>query len=312
MWESVYGGGTSMYDTILVPTDGSEHAVRAAEHGLYLARTFDATVHVVNVVDVQAAAGPFGAGGVDEEYIRRLEAEGERTIETVEAVVEATDAVETAVVRGRPSEAILDYVDEHGVDLVAMGTHGRTGVERYVAGSVTERVVRLAEVPVLTVRAVERSRVGDGYDEVLVPTDGSEAAAAAVEHAVAVAARTGARLHAVNVVDVGRFAAGPDYNPPLELMRYLEDAGETATERVAERARDAGVDAVTAVREGTPARELLDYADENDVDLVAMATAGRTGLSRYLLGSTTERVVRHAEVPVLAVDAGEDDESTEE
>jgi nucleotide-binding universal stress UspA family protein len=289
-----------------VPTDGSEHAVRAAEHGLFLARAFDATVHVVNVVDVQAAAGPFGAGGVDQAYVDRLEAEGERTVEAVTAVAEAADAVETAIVRGRPTDAILDYVDAHGVDLIAMGTHGRTGVERYVAGSVAERVVRRSDVPVLTARATDRSRVGDGYEEVLVPTDGSEAATRAVEHAVAVASRTDARVHAVSLVDVGGFAAGPDYNPPIELVHYLEEAGERATERVAERARAAGVEVVTAVREGSPARGLLDYADEHDVDLVAMATAGRTGLSRYLLGSTTERVVRHADVPVLTVAAREE------
>nr|WP_255473506.1 universal stress protein [Halogeometricum sp. CBA1124] len=80
-----------MYDTILIPTDGSEHAIRAAEHGRYLARLFDATVHVVNVADVQAAAGVFGAGGVDEEFMSRLDAKGEEAIEAVEdALADAT------------------------------------------------------------------------------------------------------------------------------------------------------------------------------------------------------------------------------
>lgn len=293
-----------MYDTILVPTDGSEHASRAAEHATAFARAFDATVHVLGVADVQAAAGLFSAGGVDDAFVDRVEAECERAIDGLGDVVGGAPSVRTAVVRGRPSEAILDYVDDHGVDLVAMGTHGRTGIDRYVAGSVTERVVRLARVPVLTARRTARAFGGD-YDDVLVPTDGSTAAGRAVDHALAVAGAFDATVHAVNVVDVGSLSVTADYSLPGEVIEALREAGETATAAVAARAREAGLDAVTAVRDGTPARGLLDYAEEAGVDLVTMATAGRTGPSRYLLGSTTERMVRHSEVPVLAVDARE-------
>ncbi len=291
-----------MYDTILVPTDGSDHAVRAAEHARYLARTFDATIHVVTVVDVEAAGGAFDAGGVDEAFVDRLESEGERTVGEIESLLDDAEAVETAVLRGEPSEAILEYAAEHDAELLAMGTHGRTGVRRYVAGSVTERVIRLADAPVLTVRATERSSASD-YDDLLIPTDGSEPAAAAVDHGLEIAGRTGARVHAVNVVDVGGLGATPDYTVPAELLSELRSQGEAATEAVADRARDAGLEATTAVKEGHPARDIVQYADDNDVDLVAMGTAGRTGLNRYLLGSTTERVVRHAEQPVLAVNA---------
>ena len=91
-----------MYDTIVVPTDGSEHAMRAAEHGRYLARAFDATVHVITVVDAQATAGPFDAGGVDERLVARLEEQGENAIETVEAALEGVESTRTAVLRGDP------------------------------------------------------------------------------------------------------------------------------------------------------------------------------------------------------------------
>ncbi|MEF8886969.1 MAG: universal stress protein [Haloarculaceae archaeon] len=291
-----------MYDTILVPTDGSDHAVRAGEHARYLADAFDATVHVVTAVDIQSAAGPFDAGGVSEEFVARLEERGEEALEAVRAVVDRDDAVRTGTLRGEPSEAILEYAADHDVDLVAMGTHGRTGVERYVTGSVTERVVSRSEAPVLTTRATERSRVGDGYEEVLVPTDGSDPAAAAVEPGLAVAERVGARVHAVTVVDTSD-AASPSSVVPEEVAAHLESEGEAATDRIAAQARDRGLDATTEVRTGVAARDLLAYADEHGVDLVAMGTAGRTGLSRYLLGSTTERVIRHAEMPVLAVNA---------
>lgn len=292
-----------MYDTILVPTDGSDHAVRAAEHGLYLARAFDATVHVIHVVDLRGVAGPFDAGGVDEAFVERLEAEGEEAIDAVEAVGGEADAIRTAMIRGDPREAILEYADEHGADLLAMGTHGRTGLNRYVAGSVAEGVVRLADVPVLTAGATDRTRLDGDYEDVLIPTDGSEPATAAVEHGLAIAGTTGARVHAVYVLDVGALATSPNYTPPGEVIEHLESEGERATEAIAERARDADLEATTHVREGYSARGLLDSADEHDVDLIAMGTAGRTGLSRYLLGSTAERVVRHADVPVLAVNA---------
>ena len=292
-----------MYDTILVPTDGSDHAVRAAEHGLFLARLFDAEVHLLNVVDVQAAAGIFDAGGVDRAFVERLEADGEAAIESIEAVADETDALQTALVRGEPADAILDYAEEHGAELIAMGTHGRSGVNRYIAGSVTERVVRLAEVPVLTARADDGTSFAGDYDEILVPTDGSEPAAAAIDHGLAIAEAADARVHAVNVVDVGGLAAGSEYARVGDLREHLRDAGERATEEIATRARDAGLDAVTAVREGPPAKTLLSYVDDKGVDLVTMGTAGRTGINRYLLGSTTERIIRHSDAPVLAVNA---------
>jgi nucleotide-binding universal stress UspA family protein len=290
-----------MYDTLLVPTDGSEHAERAAEHALSVARAFDATVHLINVVDVQSEGGLFSAGGVDEEFLERLKDQARETIADLEAPAEPGDDVRTAVVEGRPSEGILDYAAENDADLVFMGTHGRTGLDRYVTGSVTERVVRQSNVPVFTVRATERSAVGDGYDRVLIPTDGSDCAAAAVNHGIAIAKKYDATVHAVNVVNVRTVTASDEIPPHTELLERLEERGEDATEAVAERAREAGLDASTAVLDGVPARGLREYAEENDVDLITMGTHGRRGLDRYLIGSTTTKVVRTAEMPVLSV-----------
>ncbi len=293
-----------MFDTILVPTDGSDHAERAAEHALHIAGLFDATVHALGVADVAAAAGPFNAGGVDRAFVERIEARAEDDVAAVRALATDPDRVRTVVRRGTPRETVLAYAEECGADLVAMGTHGRTGVDRYVAGSVTEGVLRRAPVPVLTARATERSRV-DGYDEVLVPTDGSDPATAAVDPGVAVAAAGGGRVHAVHAVDVGDLALVPDYSTSVGAVDTLESAGHDAVEAVASAARAEGVESVTSVRYGRPARVLLEYVDENEIDLVAMGTSGRTGLSRFLLGSTAERVVRHSPAPVLAVNTRE-------
>ncbi|WP_137287164.1 universal stress protein [Halorussus salinisoli] len=297
-----------MYDTILVPTDGSEHAERAAEHALHLSRAFDATVHVINVVDVQSEGGLFSAGGVDEEFVGQLEDRARETIAELDTLTDSSDDVRTAVVKGKPSEGILEYADDNDVDLVLMGTHGRTGLNRFVTGSVAERVVRLSDVPVFTVRATERSVVGDGYDPILIPTDGSDCATAAVDHGIAIARKYGATVHAVNVVDIRSVATASEVGPEADLLQQLEERGEDATEAVAERAREAGLDATTAVRKAVPARGLLDYADDNDADLIAMGTHGRSGLDRHFLGSTTAKVVRAAEIPVLSVRSPEEDE----
>lgn len=288
-----------MYDSILVPTDGSEHARRAAEHVGLLAREFDATVHLLGVVDVQAAAGPFGAGGVDDRFVDRLETTAGEWLDTVERAVGDVPTVRETV-RDEPAAAILDYANANDVDLVAMGTHGRTGVRRYVAGSVTERVVQRSEAPVLVTHA-DDPILEELYDEILLATDGSEAAEAAVEHGIEMAARAGARVHAVSLVDLGRVGTGAEDAPVMEWRNYLEGEAERATEAVAERAAEAGVESVTAVREGSPVTGLLEYADENAIDLTVMGTHGRRGVTDAILGSTAERLLRRAERPVLTV-----------
>lgn len=298
-----------MYETILVPTDGSEHAERAARHAVSLAGAFDATVYVLGVADFAAAAGPFDAGGVSEAFVERVESECDAAVDEVAALASDDVRVERAVVDGTPAEEILAYADKRDADLIAMGTHGRRGIRRFVAGSVTEHVVRKSEAPVLTVRRTDDPPVTE-YERVLVPTDGSAAAAAAIDHGVAVADAYDATLHALSVVDVGTVAAGSDVAPATDLLGTLRERGEKATDVIAERAAEAGVDAVTEVREGFPNADLIDYVDEADIDFVAMGTHGRTGIDRLLLGSTTERTIRRADVPVLSVHPDES-ESTE-
>lgn len=294
-----------MYDTILVPTDGSDHAHTAAAQASTLAAAFDAQVHVLGVVDVDAAAGPINAGGVDEAYVDRLREDARESIEGTADQIAGEWT--TAIREGRPTDEIVEYVREQDVDLVCMGTHGRTGVRRFVAGSVTEDVLRRSPVPVLTARAVEGVTAG-GYDDVLLPTDGSERAGAALAHCQAIASAFDATVHVLTVVDVGAINASTDYAVSGEVLERLRESGSETVESTARRLGDGGVDTVTAVREGYPASDILEYTEELGIDLVTMATAGQTGLSRFLLGSTTERVVRHAEVPVVAVNARDQDE----
>lgn len=138
-----------MYDDILVPTDGSDCARRAVEEAINLARAFDAALHTLYVVDTELSGVQGGGAAVFDE----LESEGERIVrDVIERAEDAgVDTVEASVAAGVPYRAILDYCEEYGIDLMVMGTHGRTGLQRTLVGSVTEKVVRTADVPVLTV-----------------------------------------------------------------------------------------------------------------------------------------------------------------
>jgi nucleotide-binding universal stress UspA family protein len=142
------------------------------------------------------------------------------------------------------------------------------------------------------------------YDQILVPTDGSPAANAAIDHAIDLAKRYDARIHALYVVDGSAYStleAGSEI-----VLEALESEGEEATERVAEAAAEADVETVTSVVNGTAYRTITEYVDDNAIDLIVMGTHGRQGIDRYLLGSVTERVVRTADVPVLTVHKTED------
>ncbi|MBP2249787.1 universal stress protein [Halarchaeum nitratireducens] len=141
------------------------------------------------------------------------------------------------------------------------------------------------------------------YDDILVPTDGSPEAEAAVEHAVDIAATYGARIHALYVVDTSAYAT---LDATETVVEDLEDEGEVAVEYVTAAAEDAGVEAQGSVTTGNVHESITAYARANDIDLIVMGTHGRRGLDRVLVGSVTERVVRTADAPVLTVRSGAD------
>jgi nucleotide-binding universal stress UspA family protein len=144
------------------------------------------------------------------------------------------------------------------------------------------------------------------YDDILVPTDGSAGTEEALTHALDVARRRGARIHALSVVD-RRIYLSADRDQQDAILRSLTDDAEAAVAAVHDRAADAGVETTTVVRDGVPHSEILRYADEADVDLVVIGTHGRTGRDKLVnMGSVTERVVANAGRPVLVIDIGDD------
>jgi nucleotide-binding universal stress UspA family protein len=142
-----------MYDQVLVPTDGSERAMTALAHGSQLASRYDATLHVIHVVETTGVAQALDSEQF-EVALDRIERAGEDAIETLVANAQqrGIDDPKSAVLHGVPHEEIREYTETEDIDIVVMATAGRTGSEREVVGSVTERLVRTSPVPVLTVR----------------------------------------------------------------------------------------------------------------------------------------------------------------
>jgi nucleotide-binding universal stress UspA family protein len=139
-----------MYDSILIPTDGSAESAEAAEAGLDLAEELDAEVHAISVVDAELVASTTYTTGAAKNEERMHEEAEENAAEAAEGArergLEAVEVVETGI----PAEKIVEYADEN-VDAIVIGTHGRSGMRRVLLGSVTDKVVRTASVPVVTV-----------------------------------------------------------------------------------------------------------------------------------------------------------------
>ena len=289
-----------MYDRILIPTDGSTETEQAVGHGLGLARTYDATVHALYVTD-ETEYSTVPAAEVRDQLRSAAEAVGRRaTDEIVEMADEFDLSAKRELRRGTPSEEILDYVDSQGVDLVVMGTHGRSGVGPDL-GSTTLRVIRNVNVPALTVRfrediEIDTTEYYEIYDDVLVATDGSDGSMAAAEQGLEIAEIYGATVHALYVLDTNTYAFE---DVSRNIVGLLKESGNTALDEIAEMGQERGIEVETAFRRGRPSRKLLEYADESDVDLLTLGAHGRT--SEVHLGSTTERVIRSSKRPTLSV-----------
>jgi nucleotide-binding universal stress UspA family protein len=297
-----------MYEHVLLAVDGSDEARQAAERGLALARRFDAAVTVLAVLPERPLR------------LRQSSTEADRLREhaqaAVDAVVEVADAhdqaVATQVTEGKPAVAIDAVASERDADLVVLGRQGLSGLSRRVLGGVTEQVLARSDVPVLVVPEAATGARDEGFERLLLPTDGSDQAARAVPHAVAVARRDGAALDVLSVVDV-QGAAGPFDAGGLDadFLERLDAQGREAVEAVAERVAASAPDVpvATAVERTTsfegPAAGIRAYVEDEGIDLVVMGSHGRSNLRRQLLGSVAARTLRTVDVPVLVATRGD-------
>ena len=232
------------------------------------------------------------------ELTRMLEA-------TVGALRTQGREVDSALVQGRPSDAIVKVAANFEADLVVLGSRGQSTLETVLLGSVAAEVVDRAACPVLVARRPAIRRV-------LVADDGSPCAAAAARLVGAWPMLQGLPAHVVSVATLPAtwsaglmMAADATVADPLgALQADLRAAHERIAAEAAGRLRAAGCDASASVREGAPAAEILRAAREHEADLIVVGSRGLTGLARLLLGSVARSVVLHAHTSVLVVRAG--------
>lgn len=286
-----------MYDQILFPTDGSDGATIAFDHVLDIAAENDATVHILNVADTTQDSVLQIQGDV----IDVLEQEGEQIVrDAADRAQQRGVASVTEVFQGEPYSTIIDYAESRDIVLVTMPTHGRRGLERFLLGSTTERVVRRTDVPVLTIRPDVDISVTHPYRDILVPTDGSDCATEAVTTGANMVTADETTLHLLSVIDIA--SLGADVRSHIQFSALEESAEEILDEATAV-SKDAGVESISeAVEYGASIHKvILSYIENHDIDLVVVGTHGRTGFDRYVLGGVTEKLVRTSPIPVLTV-----------
>lgn len=280
---------------VLYATDGSEASVAAAHLLALLPLPAGSAVKVLTVLDAPVWQVPESLKGAELEWARRVVATAEAGLSRSGVELDHT------IVRGDPAVEILEAAETLNADLILVGSHGRTGFERVLLGSVAESVARHAGRPVLVARAPQ-----DELRQVVLAVDGSAAADRAVEIAAGLPLPVETQVTVCHVVRPFTPLVGPEYAVNLDVMiaevreQQRADA-EALVARVARELERTGHCVKTAVCEGDPATEIAALAKAREADLVVVGARGHSALRALLVGSVTGRLLKNAPGSVLVV-----------
>lgn len=310
-----------MYSKVIVPLDGSELSERSLPYARLIAGALALPIELVEAFDVlPPAMHTASAVSATERMLEAAQAQCSHYLGQVRAELAGMGfAAAATTLPGAPAEAIADWVDDDPEALLVMATHGRGGIARWALGSVADKVLHAIPNPMLLIREVAAKTAEEAEPKaVLAPLDGSTLSELSLEHAAIVATALGSNIVLLRV------------NPDMELYRqYLGPASPAATENAGaeptpadELAEAYAADARTSL-ERAARRLASEFGFSGDVTLrtvesrnvagaivdtaaaeqamVVMTTHGRSGINRLMLGSVTDRVVRHSNVPVLVV-----------
>jgi len=300
-----------MFETVVVPVDGSPQDEITATVGARIARDCHATLHFVRVHVLSGGPEVATLPGLEEDLERLEESYLSQIADGTRA--QAGHAPVTKLLTGPIGESIADYAAALAAPLVVMSTHGRTGFSRLWLGSVADAVVRGSSVPVLLLRIGPRHNDAPAADaprfnRIVIPLDGSELAERVLDPAMALAALDHGSIHLLRVVEQ---IILPDYpfsyvTPRIETAEELDERKRVARDylqQIAERVRahgGLGEVSVEVCVEQNSAYAILAAAKNREADLVAVATHGR-GASRLIIGSVADKVLRGTASAVLVV-----------
>jgi nucleotide-binding universal stress UspA family protein len=289
-----------MFERILVPLDGSENAEIVFPYCADLAAKFASTVTLVTVSEAATV-------DIDHLYRTYLEhARGKMRQQLEASMAPDTVTLESDVLFGDPAREILLTAEEKDARLILLASHGTSAEGPWLLGHIAAKVLRATKRPVMLIRervreaALQQRRL---LRRILVPLDGSEIGEAALCYAVALAEKTSAEIALLEIFEQARGfgASGARYKIPEDesvrksLLSYLD--------HVAGPIKNGGLKVSTTVLFGKAADNIVEYADKNEIDLIALSTHGRSGLGRWVFGNVTDKILHTGDVALLVAHA---------
>jgi len=302
-----------MFERLLVPLDGSEQAEATLPYAEELAARIGSEVVLLQVGEPEREC----SGTERQSYLAYLDRLA-RTVRRMAAVRAARNShperrevrVQTVVLQGNPAERITEYAAGNAIGLIVMAAHGRSGLTRWAVGSVADKVLRAARIPIALITGPARdvpTRDKGALDKALLPLDGSKIGEAALEYVEELAPKMGTELTLLQVVEhkyVAYSAEIGGYIPyPQEWLTATEDAARSYLAGVEARLKAKGITVSSRVEIGLAADTIVDVAEKMKADFIAMSTHGRSGMGRWVFGSVADRVIHAGKMPVFLVRA---------
>jgi nucleotide-binding universal stress UspA family protein len=290
-----------MYEKILVPLDGSETSEVSLPYAEELSGRLGATLTLLYVLE----PGDDSYHHMHQFYMEKMT---ETVTQNAQVFSKQPVQVKAVTLKGNPADKIVEYANKENIGLIVMSTHGRSGVKHFTLGSVAEKVVRTTKKPVALIRAKGTKpdiNVKDVLNRILLPLDGSKAGEVAVPYVLELASKLKAEITLFQTLATGYQATtdiGYDYIVYSEqqmasfkkyALNYLNTVGESLKAK--------GITFKIEITPGNAAEEIIDFADKNKFDLVAMSTHGRSGFSRFVFGSVADKILHQGNTPLLLV-----------
>ena len=298
-----------MYTQMLVPLDGSTTAEKVLPYARYFVAKFKIPVQLLAVIDIAEMVTHISADRA--RFVNTMIEDGVRSSENYLREVAKTfpgAEVRCTVEKGRAQEVIIEKGNTDTGMLITMATHGRSGLNRFLLGSIAKKVLRGTANPLLLVRATReaKSEAEATLKSIIVPLDGSELAESVLPMVAGVANKLDLevilfRAYHIPYANNEGYYAGISFS---ELIASARDAANEYLEKKTAEVKKLGVKKVKyASKEGNASDEIIALGRETPDNLIAMCSHGRTGMERWVVGSVTETVVRHSDEPVLVVRA---------
>lgn len=306
-----------MYKRILAPLDGSEMAEQALPYVRFLAKDLQARVELIRTVDNVPLELIYNPDIHPQDIMEAMRTEAGNYLNDAKRRLDNIGlSVSVSVRDGSPAQEIVEAAEQEPDTIIAMTTHGRSGMARWVMGSVADKALHTTDCPFLLIKAREQAEIESdaSVNTIIVPLDGSEFAAEALPHAAALARPRRLKVILARVTPAaGEYqrymqytmidASTSVYTGPYEqwsreadanAMGYLRDLG-------AKFASENGVTVEERLLNGSPADAIVDLLHDEPNSLCVMTTHGRSGVGRWVLGSVADRIVRHSGSPALVI-----------